>query len=133
MPTELHYLVLSVILYLVMIVMQAVAAVLSRKTTISELVGPRDALPPAGLTPFHGRARRAQANMTEGMIMFIPLVFAVLHTGGGSELSALGAALFFFARLAFAPLYWFGVAWLRTAAWAVSILGLILLLVELFT
>ena len=131
MPTELQYLLSAVGLYLVMIVMQAVAAVGSRKASISELVGPRDAMPPAGLSPFHARARRAQANMTEGMVMFVPLVLTAAVLDAFTPTTALGAVLFFYGRLAFAPLYWFGVPWLRTVAWAVSILGILLILWEL--
>ena len=133
MPTELQYLLSAVGLYLFMIVMQAVAAVGSRKASMSELVGPRDALPPEGLSPFHSRARRAQANMTEGMVMFVPLVLTVAVLDAFSPLTAMGAALFFYGRLAFAPLYWFGVPWLRTMAWAVSILGILLIFWELLT
>ena len=133
MATELQYLLSAVGLYLFMIVMQAVAAVFSRKASVAELVGPRDALPANGLTPFHGRARRAQANMTEGMVMFVPLVLMAAYLDAFSPTTALGAVLFFYGRLAFAPLYWFGVPWLRTFAWAVSILGIILILWELVT
>jgi uncharacterized MAPEG superfamily protein len=39
--------------------------------------------------------------------------------------------LFFYGRLAFAPLYWFGVPVLRTVAWAVSIVGIIMIFWEL--
>lgn len=131
MPTELRYLVYAALLYMLMIIMQAVAATLSRKASVSDLVGARDAMPPAGLTPFHGRTKRAQANMTEGMVMFTPLVFAIIYLGISSPLSALGAALFFWGRVAFAPLYYFGVPWLRTLAWFVSIVGIILLFWEL--
>ena len=133
MPTELQYLLSAVGLYLFMIVMQAVAAVFSRKASIAELVGPRDALPAAGLTPFHGRAKRAQANMTESMVMFVPLVLTAAHLDAFSPTTALGAVLFFYGRLAFAPLYYFGIAWLRTVAWAISILGIVLILWELVT
>lgn len=131
MPTEFQYLLWSVILYLLMIIAQAAAATLSRKASISELVGARDAMPRDGLTPLHGRTKRAQANMTEGMIMFVPLVVILVHMGITSSLTALGAALFFWGRLVFAPMYYFGVPWLRTLAWAVSILGILLLIFEL--
>ena len=133
MPVEFQALLYAVGLYLFMIVMQAVAAVGSRKASISELVGPRDAMPPAGLSPFHARARRAQANMTEGMVMFVPLVLVAAHLDAFSADTALGAVLFFYGRLAFAPLYWFGVPWLRTLAWAVSMLGILLIFLELVT
>lgn len=131
MPTEFQYLFWSVILYLLMIVAQAAAAILSRRATLSDLVGPRDAMPPDGFTPLHGRTKRAQANMTESMVMFIPLIVIIVHLGITSPMTALGAALFFWARLVYAPLYYFGVPWLRTLAWLVALLGILLLILEL--
>ena len=131
MRPELSYLYSAVGLYLVMILVQSVAAITSRRASFGELVGARDALPPEGLSTFHGRARRAQANMTEGMVMFVPLVFLAVHQNQVSATTALGAALFFYGRLAFAPLYYFGVSWLRTLAWGVSILGLLLFFWEI--
>lgn len=131
MPTEINYLLSAILLYLVMIVMQAVAATVSRKASVSELVGPRDDLPTTGLTPFHGRTKRAQANFTEGMIMFVPLVLIAVQMNALSGLTALGAALFFYGRLAFAIFYYLGTPWLRTLAWFVSIVGIILFIVEL--
>ena len=46
-------------------------------------------------------------------------------------MTAMGAALFFYGRLAFAPLYYFGVPWLRTLAWFVSIIGILMIFFEL--
>lgn len=126
MPLEIAYLLSAVGLYGFMIAMQAVGAVFSRKTTMKELLGPRDALPANGLTPFHGRTKRAQANMTEGMILFVPTVLAGAYLDAFTATTALGAALFFYGRLAFAPLYWFGVPVLRTVAWAVSLIGILM-------
>ena len=131
MTPELSYLLSAVGLYLVMIVVQAVAATTSGKASVGQLVGARDDLPASGVSVFHGRAKRAQANFTESMVMFVPLVFIALHTGQTSALTATGAALFFYGRLAFAPLYYFGTPWLRTLAWAVSILGILLFIWEL--
>jgi uncharacterized MAPEG superfamily protein len=133
MPTEINYLISAVGLYLVMVLAQAVAGGLSGKATVSELVGARDGFPAAGLTPFHGRTKRAQANFNESMIMFIPLCLIAVYSGQTSDLTALGAALFFYGRLAFAPLYYFGVPWLRTLAWFVSVIGILLFFVELLT
>lgn len=133
MPTEINYLISAVALYLFMIVMQAVAATVSKKASVSELVGPRDDLPAAGLTPFHGRTKRAQANFTEGMIMFVPLVLIAVQMNALSAMTALGAALFFYGRLAFMVFYYLGTPWLRTLAWFVSIIGILLILVELIT
>ena len=133
MHTEINYLLSAVALYLLMIVFQAVAATVSGKVTLGDLLGPRDKLPANGVSQLHARARRAQANFTEGMVMFIPLVMITVYSAQTTPMSALGAALFFYGRLAFAPLYWFGVPVLRTVAWAVSIVGILLLLVGLIT
>ncbi len=46
-------------------------------------------------------------------------------------MTALGAALFFWGRLAYAPLYWFGVPWLRSAAWFVGIIGIVLVFLQI--
>ena len=131
MPIELKYLVWSVALFFVMILAQSVGAIFLSKTTTKELVGPRDNLPADGLSPFHGRAKRAQYNMIEGMCMFAPLVLVAAVTDSFSSLTALGAALFFWARVAFAPCYWFGLPWIRTAVWFVSIIGILMILWEL--
>ena len=131
MPVELKYLVWSVALFFIMVVAQAVAATFSGKTNISELVGPRDDLPGAGLSPLHGRTKRASANFVESMCMFAPLVLVAAVTNSFSELTALGAALFFWGRVAFAPAYWFGIPWVRTLVWFVSIVGILMILWEL--
>jgi uncharacterized MAPEG superfamily protein len=128
---ELKYLVWSVALFFVMILAQAVGAVFSKKASLGELVGARDDLPASGLSPLHGRTRRAQYNMIEAMCMFVPLVLVAAVTNSFSSLTALGAAVFFWGRVAFAPLYWFGVPWVRTLAWAVSIVGILMILWEL--
>ncbi|GHA81685.1 hypothetical protein GCM10009069_00920 [Algimonas arctica] len=131
MPTELQYLISAVGLYLFMILMQTVSATVSRKASVADLVGARDDLPTAGLTTFHGRTKRAQANFTESMVMFVPLCLIAVYSNDTSGLTALGAALFFYGRLVFAPMYYFGVPWLRTLAWFVSIIGILLFFVEL--
>ena len=131
MPTEILYLLSAIGLYAVMILMQTAAATFSKKASVSDLVGARDNLPSDGVTPFLGRTKRAQANMTEGMIMFTPLVLIAVQMNALSPMTAMGAALFFYGRLAFAPLYYFGVPWLRTLAWFVSIIGILMIFFEL--
>ena len=128
MPIELTYLALCVVLFIVMIVVQALGSI--RSNSMSFLVGPRDGM--VDKTDFSGRCRRANANMIEGMVMFVPLVLIVVHMGMTSPLTALGAACFFFGRLIFAPTYWLGVPWVRTRAWFVSIAGILMLLWEIF-
>ncbi len=46
-------------------------------------------------------------------------------------MTAMGAWIYFGARAAYLPLYLFGVAYLRTAAWFASLCGLTLILWQL--
>ena len=62
--------------------------------------------------------------------MFAPLILVAAHLGKLNDMTALGAALFFWGRVAFAPLYWFGVPWLRTLAWFASIAGIIVVFLQ---
>ena len=43
----------------------------------------------------------------------------------------LGAQLFFWGRFAYALLYTGGIAWLRTGAWFVSVIGMVLMFLQL--
>jgi uncharacterized MAPEG superfamily protein len=42
-----------------------------------------------------------------------------------------GAQLYFWARVAYVPLYAFGVTYVRTLAWTVATLGIVLVLLSL--
>ena len=43
----------------------------------------------------------------------------------------MGAMIFFWGRVAYAVIYVAGIAWLRTAAWFVSVIGMVLIAIEL--
>jgi len=94
------------------------------------LAGNRDNMP--SVTGFAGRASRAHGNMLENLVLFAALVL-VAHVGGrANEMTALGAQLFFWARLAYAVIYLIGIPWLRTGAWLVSMAGLVVIFLQLF-
>jgi uncharacterized MAPEG superfamily protein len=59
------------------------------------------------------------------------VVFTAKLAGVSNAMTLLGAQLFFWGRIAHAILYIAGVPWVRTAAWAVSIVGLILIFRQL--
>ncbi|CAM3773168.1 MAPEG family protein [Litorimonas haliclonae] len=120
------YIVLTVAVYFIMIAVQVAAA--WRTQSLSTLAGPRDNIDDKGV--FIGRCRRANHNMVEGMLLFFPLAFVALHTNPTGTLAVTGAAVFVFARIVYAFMYWFGVPWLRTLTWAVSLLGLILIFLQ---
>jgi uncharacterized MAPEG superfamily protein len=46
--------------------------------------------------------------------------------------TALGATLFFWGRVAHAIVYLAGIPWVRTAAWAVSFVGIVMVASQLF-
>ena len=63
-------------------------------------------------------------NTLEGFILFAPLVVTAHVAGLSNAQTELGAAVFFWARVAYIPIYLIGIAYLRTAIWLVSIVGL---------
>ena len=85
--------------------------------------GPRDGeMPP--LNDRAQRLKRAQANLFETLPLFLGAVLIAHVAGKENESTALGAQIYFWARVAYVPLYAWGVRHLRSLAWLVSIVGL---------
>jgi len=86
-------------------------------------LGNRDeALP---VSPIAGRADRAARNMLENLLLFVALVAAAELSGHADAARlALGARVFFWARVAYFALYVAGIPYVRTAAWGVGVYGL---------
>jgi uncharacterized MAPEG superfamily protein len=78
------------------------------------------------------RATRAHLNMLESLVIFAIFVLAAYATNRLNATTALGANLFFWARLAYAIVYIAGIPWIRTLIWGVSIAGALLVLSQLF-
>jgi uncharacterized MAPEG superfamily protein len=127
MTSELTLLVWSGVLTFVQMLVAVAGAQL--QVGLPALMGNRESLPP--ITGWAGRARRAQLNMLEYLVLFAILVLVAQVTGKTNSMTLLGCQIFFWARLAYAIIYLAGVPWLRTAAWAVSVIGLILILLQL--
>jgi uncharacterized MAPEG superfamily protein len=127
MTTELTMLTYAVALLLVLIVVQATAAI--RAQGVPAMAGNRDDLSPP--TTFESRTKRLVDNHREGLTVFAPLILAaaLAHVSNGS--TVLGAQLFFYARLAHATLYLLGVPWVRALAWGVGLAGTIMVLAAL--
>jgi uncharacterized MAPEG superfamily protein len=53
-------------------------------------------------------------------------------SGRGDEASALGAQVYFWARVVYVPVYAAGIPYLRSAIWALGLWGLLQLLWALF-
>lgn len=109
----LDYLVLSVALYGANIVVQGVFANL--KYDPKTLLGNRDDFAPEGVGLM--RAKRAQANFTEAMVLFAPLVLVASATDKLGGLTDLGAAVFFWSRLAYLVSYVAGLGPVRSLVW----------------
>ena len=93
------------------------------------LAGNREGL--SEMKGWAGRAHRAHRNMLENLVLFAALVFVAVAAQKTNQMTLLGAQLFFWGRLAYALLYIGGIPWLRTAAWFVSVIGMILIFVQL--
>lgn len=85
--------------------------------------GPRDEeMPPLSVRA--QRLKRAQDNLLETLPLFLGAVLIAHVAGKENEITALGAQIYFWARVAYVPLYAWGVRHLRSLAWLVSIVGL---------
>jgi len=127
MPLELKLLVWSVALTIVQVLIAVTGATLEVGTPA--LAGNREGLPP--IEGWAGRAIRAHRNMLENLVLFAVLVLVAQVAGRTNAMTALGAQLFFWARLAYAAIYVAGIPWARTAAYVVSAAGLVLILIQL--
>jgi uncharacterized MAPEG superfamily protein len=84
--------------------------------------GNRDDLPEPSAAA--GRADRAAKNMLENLVLFTALLAAARMGNGDQDRIVLGARIFFWARVAYFPVYLAGIKHIRTAIWAVGIAGL---------
>jgi uncharacterized MAPEG superfamily protein len=129
MTTELSMLCWSVVLGLLQIAIAATFSVSQRG--LGWAAGARDVVMPP-LTGIGGRFDRARANFLETFPLFLAAVVAAHLLQRHDNMTVLGAQLYFWARLVYVPLYAIGVAYVRTLAWAASIVGIVLVLAALF-
>lgn len=94
-----------------------------------KLAGNREDVP--AMTGWVGRAQRAHRNMLENLVLFAALVLVAHIAGKATATALLGAQIFFWARLAYAAIYLAGIPWLRTGVWLVSVVGMILIFVQI--
>jgi uncharacterized MAPEG superfamily protein len=127
MSPDLKYLLFSTLLCFVQVLIAATGA--NQAVGLPTLAGNREGLPE--LTGWAGRARRAHLNMIENLVLFAALVLIAAAAGKANAMTAMGAMVFFWGRLAYAVIYLAGISWLRTAAWFVSVIGMALIAIEL--
>jgi len=128
MSPDLKYLLFSVVLTFVQMLVQAMSA--NHAVGLTTLAGNREGL--GELAGFAGRAKRAHLNMLENLPLFIALVLIAAVAQKANATTAMGALIFFWARLVYAIIYLLGIPWLRTVAWLVSVIGMIMIAVQLF-
>lgn len=86
----------------------------------SWLVGARDEPMPQTMSPLCGRMQRAFDNHMEGLLLFAIAAGVVVVGGASSATTETAAIIYLIARVAYAPVYWAGVPWLRSAIWGVG-------------
>lgn len=125
--TEIAVLGWSVVLLIVQIMMQAVS---SYDLGPKYLLGPRDdERQPRNVMA--GRLQRALRNLLETYPAFVALALALAVSGKTGGMAAIGAWIWLVARIVYLFLYAGGVPGLRTLAWVVSVVALVLMLVRL--
>lgn len=122
---EMQMLWWSVVLGLVQLVLSVLPSAQVRGFVWAS--GPRDE-PGAPIGKIGGRLERAFRNFLETFVFFVAAVLMVSVLGRHSSNTALGAQIFFWARVAYVPAYAAGIPFLRTLLWAASIVGIVMVL-----
>jgi len=122
---EMQMLWWSVVLGLVQLVLSVLPSAQVRGFVWAS--GPRDE-PGAPLGKIGGRLERAFRNFLETFVFFVAAVLMVEVLGRHSSTSALGAQIFFWARVAYVPAYAAGIPFLRTLLWSASVVGVVMVL-----
>lgn len=123
MSIELQYLIFAIFLVLIQMVFQSVAGVLANG--LMGAAGSRD--DEVLTTGIGGRFERAYYNMLETFPVFAALVLIVHVTESWDTTSAIAVQLYFWARVAYIPLYIITIPFMRTIAWVVSMVGILML------
>lgn len=128
MSVELKMLIWALLLGLLNIGLAASLSTMQRGLAWN--AGPRDNVPEP-LTGVAGRVDRALQNFKETFPFFAVAVLAVLFTQNTTPETAMGAQIYFWARVVYLPVYAAGISYLRTLVWAASLAGLVMVLLPL--
>jgi uncharacterized MAPEG superfamily protein len=127
MPLEIKLLIWSTALAAVQTAIAAFGTV--TQVGLPAGVGNRENIQP--FSGWVGRAHRAHRNLLESLVLFAILVLVAQAFGKFNAMTALGAQLFFYARVLYAVVYLAGIPWIRTLIWTVSVAGLVLIFSQL--
>jgi len=128
MTVALTYVVLTIILSIFQLFLAGFAK--RQQDGYQWAAGNRDSGCPE-YTGLAGRATRAQANLLETLPAFIGAVLIAHVSGHDTTLTAWGAALYFWGRLFYVPVYAIGLVPWRTVVWGVAMVGLAMVLISI--
>lgn len=74
-----------------------------------------------------GRSKRAASNTVENLVIFALVYAAATAAGATHEQLLPGVTVFFWARVAHYVVYLAGLPYVRTAAWAVGLYGMVMM------
>ena len=129
LPTELTILAWSVVLLLVHIVAQTLSLVKDGGLTYA--MSNRDG--EVAISLVTDRLTRGLRNFVETYGAFVGLALALAVTDKTGGLGAVGALIWFWARVFYVPVFAAGIPVARTGIWAVSVVGLVLMLIRLIS
>lgn len=124
MTTELTLLLWSTGLYALYVGVQS--ALYRRQHGIEFAGSGRDNEPPPDV--LNQRVDKALRNLQETFPVFL-ILGVVAALGRGDTLSLWGSIVYLVARVAYLPLYVMGVKYIRSLAWTISLVGLIMMLI----
>jgi uncharacterized MAPEG superfamily protein len=128
-PVELKLLLAAVIIGLVQIIWAAAAGG-GGERDLKWLMGPRDDAKPVGVVA--ARLNRALTNFLETFPLFAAARLACDFAGKFGPMTYYGAILYVAGRALFVPIYAAGLPAVRTLVWAVSMAGLVMVIVAFF-
>ena len=127
MKLEMTLLLWAVALAFIQVVVAMVGAM--QQVGLPALAGNRENMPE--ISGWAGRAMRAHRNMLESLVLFAALLLVAQSLGKSNDMIVYGAQVFFWARVAYAGIYIVGLPWVRTGVWAVSVIGLLMIFLQL--
>ena len=83
--------------------------------------------PPKLAEVVYGRSCRALGNYLENFTPFVAVALALIATQRTGGAGAIGATIWILARIVYLPIYVFGIIYVRTIVWGISIVGLVMM------
>lgn len=123
MNAELYYLTLSALLTAFLWVPYIVSVITSNP--ITDAVGYPDQ--PLKMAPWAERLKKAHYNAIENLVVFAALVLTLHALEAGNGLTEAAAMTYFWARVVHAVAYTAAIPWVRTLAFAVAWVAMILI------